>query len=651
MSRVALAFVTALALAAPAAGDQATAHGVSAFGDLKYPEGFTHFDYVEPDAPKGGALRTRSTFALNTFDSLNPYILKGDAPAEIGLYTFDTLMVRAEDEPDAVYGLIASAVTYPEDRAWAEFTLRPEARFSDGEPVTAADVVFSLDILKREGAPAWRLSYAAIESAEALDPHRVRFTFREGAATRDLPMLAATIPVLARHYWEGRDFAASTLEPPVGSGPYRIGRFEPGRVISFERREDYWAKDLNVNRGRWNFDRLVYEYFRDYTAAFEAFKAGAYDLHEEFYSKIWATGYDFPALAAGRVLRETLPDGRPSGTQGYWFNLRREKFADPRVREALALAFDFEWSNRTLFHGLYTRTTSFFQGSPLAAAGRPSPAERALLEPLMADLPPSALDAAFIPPETDGSGRPRRALRQAGAMLDKAGWTVGADGKRRNAAGEALTIEFLDDSPSFERITGPFIKNLTQLGVEATMRTVDAAQFQARTKNYDFDVTIARLPMQPTPGVELWNLFGAEAAAAPDSLNLSGVANPAVDALIEAVIAAKTAEDHAAAVSALDRALRALHIWVPQWSKASHTVAGWDRYGRPAMNPPSARGIVDLWWVVPARDAKTGQGRERGLRRAAVAPIFPKAQVSGVWKMSLSLKPFRIALAVLFAAA
>ncbi len=599
MIRLALA---ALLLAAPVAAET-TAHGVSAFGALKYPADFAHFAYVNPEAPKGGTLKTRSTFAQNTFDSLNPFILKGEAPAEVSLYVFDTLMVRAMDEADAVYGLVAESVTWPVDRAWAEFRLRPEARFADGEPVTAEDVVFSLDILKAEGAPRYRIAYGAIESAEALAEDRVRFTFRPGASTRDLPMLAASIPILPKHWWEGRAFGESTLDPLLGSGPYRIGAFEPGRTIAFERREDYWAKDLPVNVGRWNFDRLEYEYFRDYTAAFEAFKAGAYEMHEEFFSKIWATGYDFPAVNDGRVISDTLPDGRPAGTQGYWFNTRREKFADPRVRQALGMAFDFEWSNRTLFYDLYQRTTSFFEGSPLAAKGAPSEAERALLEPLMEHLPPEALGEAFVPAVTDGSGRMRRELRAAGVLLDEAGWTVGGDGKRRNAAGELLTIEFLDDSPTFERITGPYIRNLEQLGVTAEMRTVDAAQYQARMKTYDFDVTVARMPMSPTPGVELWNLFGAESAAAEDTLNLSGVANPAVDALIEAIIGAESAEEHAVAVSALDRALRSMHLWVPQWSKASHTMAWWDRFDRPETKPPYSRAIVDTWWFDAEKSA------------------------------------------------
>ncbi|MEX2518057.1 MAG: extracellular solute-binding protein, partial [Paracoccaceae bacterium] len=432
----------------------------------------------------------------------------------------------------------------------------------------------------------------------------VRFTFREGASMRDLPMLAASVPVLSKAYWQGRDFAESSLEPPVGSGPYRIGDVQAGRSITYVRRENYWARDLPVNRGRWNFDRLEYEYFRDETAAFEAFKSGAYEMHEEFYSKLWATAYDFPAVTNGWVKRETLPDQRPSGTQGYWFNLRRPQFADLRVRRALAMVFDFEWSNRTLFYDLYSRTESFFQGSPLAASDPPGPAEIELLEPLLADLPAEILSApAFVPEKTDGSGRLRGPLREAGALLDAAGWRAGQGRFRHNAAGETLKIEFLDDSPAFERITQPYVRNLQQLGVDASMRTVDPAQMQERSKNYDFDVTIARMPMQPTPGVELWNLFGSEAAAAPDTLNLSGVANPAIDALIEAVIAARSAEDHAAAVAALDRALRALHIWVPQWSKASHTIAYWDRFGRPATKPPYARAIVDRWWIDPETDA------------------------------------------------
>ncbi|MEO0363047.1 MAG: extracellular solute-binding protein, partial [Pseudomonadota bacterium] len=433
---LAAAAALALLIAIPARAEVVTAHGVSAFSELKYPADFEHFDYVNPDAPKGGLLKTRSTFAAKTFDSTNPFILKGEAALEVALFVFETLMVRAADEPDAVYGLIAESVAYPEDRAWAEFTLRPEARFADGSPITPEDVVFSYEILRDEGAPAYRIRYGAIERAEATGERTVKFTFRDGAATRDLPMLAASIPIMSKAWWEEREFGESTLEPLLGSGPYRIGDVRPGTYITYELREDYWARDLPVNRGRWNFGTLRYEYFKDSTAAFEAFKAGEYEMHEEFFSKLWATAYDFPALDRGWVVRDVLEDGRPAGTQGYWFNTRREKFADPRVRQAIGMVFDFEWSNRTLFYDLYSRTQSFVQGSPLAASGPPTEEEVLLLEPLAEHLPADVLTAeAFTPTATDGSGRIRRQLRAAGALLDEAGWTVGQGGLRRNAAG------------------------------------------------------------------------------------------------------------------------------------------------------------------------------------------------------------------------
>ena len=597
LKAAAAAFLFALG-ALPALAETVTAHGVSAFGSLKYGPGFAHFDYVNPEAPKGGVLKTRSTFAARTFDSLNPFILKGEPAIEVGMFVYDTLMVRAADEADAMYGLVAESVTYPEDRAWAEFAIRPEARFADGSEVTAEDVVFSFEILKEKGSPSWQNQLAAIASATATGPLTVRYEFAEGRATRDLPMLAASLPVIPKAFWEGKDFAESSLEKPLGSGPYEVGEVRPGSSITYVLRDDYWARDLPVNRGRWNFGELRYEYFKDSTAAFEAFKGGEYEMHEEFFSKLWATAYDFPALEKGWVVRDVLPDGRPSGTQGYWFNLRRPQFADPRVRRALGMAFDFEWSNRTLFYGLYKRTHSFFQGSPLAASGPPSEEEALLLEPLAEHLPADILTAgAFVPAETDGSGRMRRQLRAAGRLLDDAGWTVGEDGLRRNAAGETLTIEFLSNSPAFERITGPYIKNLGQLGVDASMRMVDAAQYQERTKNYDFDIVVARMPIQPTPGVELVNLFGSASAGAPGTLNLAGIANPAVDALIDAIVGAESAAAHGRAVSALDRVLRSLHVWVPQWTKGSHTMAYWDKFGKPPVKPPYARAVVDTWWI------------------------------------------------------
>lgn len=599
----------AFALTAFAASADITSHGVSAFGELKYPADYSHFDYVSPDAPKGGAYTGRSTFAARTFDSLNPYILKGEPAIEIGLLVFETLLYRAWDEPDAMYGLIAESVTYPEDRASAEFQMRPEAMFSDGTPITADDVVFSLNILKEEGSPTYKTAFRDLASATALSTHRVRFEFREGASTRDLPMLAGQVPILSAADWADKDFAESTLVPPVGSGPYVIRDVQPGRSITYEKNPDYWGRDLPINVGKWNFESLNYEYFKDSTAAFEAFKSGAFEMHEEFFSKLWATGYDFPAVEKGWVVRDVLPDGRPSGTQGYWFNMRREKFQDQKVRQALALGFDFEWSNRTLFYDLYKRTDSFFEGSPLEAAGMPSEAERLLIE-AAANLPAEALGEAFVPPKTDGSGRLRRLLRRAGQLLDEAGWTVGADGVRQKD-GEALSIEFLSNSPAFERISGPYIKNLTLMGVDAEYRQIDAAQYQQRTEDFDFDIVVARLPIQAVPGTELRNLWHSISADARGALNLAGVANEGVDMLIEAVIGAETAEEHATAVAALDRSLRALHIWVPQWSKGSHTMAYWDKFGKPETKPPFGRAIVETWWIDPAKEAALKAARDQ----------------------------------------
>ena len=602
-----LRYAFALSLAAFTANADITSHGVSAFGELKYPADFPHFDYVNPDAPKGGAYTGRSTFAARTFDSLNPYILKGEPAIEIGLLVFETLMYRAWDEPDAVYGLIAETVTYPEDRSWAEFQMRPEARFSDGTPVTADDVVFSLNILKEQGSPTIRTAYRDLASATALSTHRVRFEFREGAATRDLPQLAGSVPILSKADWEGKDFGESTLVPPIGSGPYTIGDVQPGRSITYEKNPDYWGADLPINIGKWNFGSLNYEYFKDSTAAFEAFKSGAFEMHEEFFSKLWATGYDFAAIEKGWVVRDVLPDGRPSGTQGYWFNLRREKFQDPLVRQALALGFDFEWSNRTLFYDLYKRTDSFFEGSPLEASGMPSEAELVLID-AAANLPMTATAEAFAPPKTDGSGRLRRLIRQAGKLLDQAGWTVGANGVREKD-GETLSIEFLSNSPAFERISGPYIKNLRLMGVDAEYRQIDAAQYQQRTEDFDFDIVVARLPIRAVPGTELRNLWHSLSADAKGSLNLSGVANEGIDTLIEAVIAAENAEEHATAVSALDRSLRAMHIWVPQWTKGSHTMAYWDKFGKPDVKPPFGRAIVETWWIDPEKEAALAAAR------------------------------------------
>ncbi|MEC9431816.1 MAG: extracellular solute-binding protein [Pseudomonadota bacterium] len=570
------------------------AHGISTFGELKYGPDFAQFDFVVPDAPKGGVWSGRGTGASNTFDSLNPFILKGEPAQGLGAL-FDSLLTGSPDEADAEYGLLAHTLEYPEDRSWIIFRMRPEATFSDGSPVTAADVVFTFETLKAKGAPSYRLQLRDVAGAEALDDHSVKFTFADGASTRDLPSLVGGLPILSAKWWETRDFEASSLEPILGSGPYRVDVADPGRRIIYARREDYWGADLPPNVGANNFDRYVFEYFKDYTAAFEAFKAGAYLFHEEFFSKLWATEYGFPAIQKGWVKKEMLPDGRPSGTQGFWFNMRRPQFQDPRVREALAMGFDFQWSNETLFYGLYTRTESFFANSPMAASGLPSAEELALLEPLRADLPEAAFGEAVRPPETDGSGSDRRILRRATRLLDEAGWTV-VDGVRRNAAGETLTVEFLDDSPTFQRIIGPFIENLKKMGVDASLRIVDAAQYQQRQEDFDYDIIPGRFVMSLTPGQELRQLFSSHSADQRGTPNLTGLANPAVDALIEKVIGADSREALDTAARALDRALRALHIWTPNWYKGAYTIAYWDVYGKPDAQPPYSRGDGYWWW-------------------------------------------------------
>ena len=580
-----------------------TSHGLSAFGDLSYPPDFEHFRYVNPDAPKGGMISTVSTSGAGTFDSMNGYIVKGDPAAGLSgdeNLIFDSLMVRAMDEPDAVYGLVAEHAELLPGK-WVTFQMREEARFSDGTPLTAEDAKATFDLLTEKGHPGYRLALENVESAEVLGPLRIRYNFVDGAPTRLLPMLVATLPIFSKAYYETQDFTESTLDPPLGSGPYGFGQILRDRSITYERRDDYWAKDLPVNRGRWNFDRIRFEYFKDHGPALEALMAGALDLREEFSSKFWATQYDTPAIRDGRVLRETIPDGRPAGTQGYWINTRREKFSDPRVREAIALAFDFEWSNKALFHGLYTRTNSFFENAPFEASGEPTGAEFALLKPFGDQVSQTVFGDAYEPPVTDGSGRARRNIRKAMKLLDDAGWKL-VEGKRVDADGEPLAIEFLEDSPTFARITNPYIQNLERLGIDAKLRQVDRPQYQRRIKEFDYDIIVARLVFTMTPGPTLENNFSSAAADESGSFNLSGIKDPVIDALLDTAQAANTRDELYATLRAVDRILRDGHYWVPQWSKASHTLAYKDKFGFPETKPLLSRGIYDTWWVDPGKD-------------------------------------------------
>ncbi len=619
-------------IAAPACASEPK-YGLSAFGDLAYPPDFKHFNYVNPDAPKGGTFSLVGWGGVATFNSLNNYILKGDAAQGLELL-FDTLMTPATDEPDAIYGLVASSAEVADDRMSVTFHLRPEAHFADGTELTADDVVFSLDALKEKGHPLYHQMLEDVVKAEAVDPRTVRYTFK-GDLVRDLPLTVAGLPIFSKAYYATQLFDQTTLDPPLGSGPYVVDSIAQGRTIVYRRNPNYWAKDLPVNRGRFNFDKIRFEYFRDRTAAMEAFKAGTYDFREEFTSKVWATEYDFPAIRDGRVKKEVLPDETPSGTQGFFLNTRREPLNDPRVRKTLDLAFDFEWANRNLFYGLYTRTQSFFENSAMKAEGPPSHAERALLTGLGVPVSDEALGVAYVPRESDGSGQDRDLLVEAGKLLDEAGWTV-KNGMRVNAKGEPLKLEILYFEDVFERLNAPYVKNLKLLGIYASMRMVDPAQYQQRLKNFDFDITTERYQMRNTPGVELRSYFGSQAAKTDGTLNLAGISDPAVDALIERVIAAKSRDEINTAARALDRVLRAGHYWVPHWYKPSFNIAYWDKFSRPEKKPRYDRGILDTWWYDEAKAAK--------LASAAAT------QLEGAPATASSWRPFLIIAALLLVA-
>ncbi|MBE7201840.1 MAG: ABC transporter substrate-binding protein [Parafilimonas terrae] len=599
----------ALAVVRPGRAEDAERHGLSSFGDLKYPPTFERFDYVNPMAPRGGRFSgqisgTIGNQALNTFNTLNIYVLRGEGAAGMNL-TFDSLMVRALDEPDAVYGLLARAVTVSPDGLTYTFFLRPQARFHDGSRLTAQDAAFSLKLLRDKGHPEISEVIRPMQDARAEGDDRLVVTFAPGRA-RDLPLLVAQLPIFSAAYYGARDFEASTLEPPLGSGPYRVGTVDVGRSIGLERVPDYWAVDLPVTIGQNNFDAIRYEYFRDRTVAFEAFKSGAFTFREEFTARVWATGYDFPALREGRVTRETVPDARPSGTQGWWINTRRGAFRDPRVREAIGLCFDFEWSNKNLMYGAYTRTASFFENSDLKATGKPSVEELALLEPLK-DLPPEVFGEAWTPPVSDGSGQDRALLKRADALLREAGCTR-QGGSLVLPGGQPLSIEFLDDDPVFDAVTQPFVRNLGLLGIKASLRVVDPAQYQTRLKDFDFDVSPRRYSSGLTPGAELRETYGSRAAKTAGSNNLSGIADPAIDTLLTAIADARSRADLTIACRALDRVLRAGRYWVPMWYASTHRLALWDVYGRPANPPKYELGAPGTWWY----DAETAKriGRE-----------------------------------------
>jgi len=582
------------------------AHGMSAFGDLKYPADFHHFDYVNVNAPKGGLLSTiPSSRAFNqsfqTFNTLNAFILKGDGAQGMGL-TFVTLMARAGDEPDAMYGLAAKSVAISPDGLVYRFAIRPEARFHDGTKLTARDAAFSLTTLKSKGHPVIMQQTRDMLKAEALDDATLIVTFAERRG-RDVPLFVGGLPIFSQAYYTAHPFDETTLDVPLGSGPYKVGKFEVNRFIEFERVKDWWGADLPVNRGSYNFDLIRYEFYRDRDVAFEGFTGRNYLFREEFTSRIWNTRYDFPAVVDGRVKREILPDETPSGAQGWFINTRRDRFKDPRVREALNYAFDFEWTNKSIMYGSYARTHSVFQNSDMMALGPPSPEELALLEPFRDKVPAEVFGTPFVPPVSDGSGQDRALLRKAGQLLQEAGCPV-KDGKRITPKGEVFRIEFLLDEPSFQPHHMPFIKNLGTLGIEATIRLVDPVQSRARRDDFDFDLIIERFGFSTVPGDSLRPYFTSQAAATKGSYNLAGIADPVIDAMVETLIAADSRPKLVFAARALDRLVRAGRYWVPQWYANTHRLAYWDVFGHPATLPKySGVSVTELWWAAAKSSA------------------------------------------------
>ncbi|MEM8664085.1 MAG: extracellular solute-binding protein [Pseudomonadota bacterium] len=574
-------------------------HALSVFGEPALPPDFTHFPYVNPNAPKGGSMRRLpSSWQTNqnptTFNTFNMFIIRGDSPVFMEL-TNTQLMVRNWDEPDAVYGLLAREVEI-DGRAYA-FHLREKATFSDGSPITAEDVAFSFDTLAKDGHPIYRQVLAGVESTVADGPQTAIVTFKEGTSNR-LPPLLAVLPIISKAYYTQNSILDANLTIPVTSGSYVVADFRPGRYVSYRRREDDWAADIPSRVGHNNFDEIRVDFFRERITGFEALKKGDVTYREEFVSKSWATEYNFPAVQDGRVIKRQFDDDRPAGAQGSFINTRRPKFADPRTREALGLAFDFEWMNRNLFYGLYERTVSFFMNSDLMATGMPSEAELALLEPFRGQIPDAAFGEAWLPAVTDGSGRDRAPLRRASELLREAGWQR-TDGGLVNDAGERLDIEFLYFQPTSERILQPYSNRLRLLGINATLRLVESAQYQSRLNAFDFDITTRRFALPPTPGDVVREFWTSEAAKREASNNLAGIADPAVDALVETLIASPNRESLKTAAHALDRVLRVGHYWVPQWFNRFNNVAYWDRFGIPDK-PRYELPVHTTWWAKEA---------------------------------------------------
>ncbi|MFT7223756.1 MAG: microcin C transport system substrate-binding protein [Cellvibrionaceae bacterium] len=584
-------------------------HAISMHGGPKYPRDFDRFDYTSSQAKKGGILRLSG---FGTFDSLNGFITKGNAADKLNLI-YDSITVASGDEPFTQYGALAHTIEYPQDRHWVIFHLRPEARFHDGHPITAEDVVFTFNLLMEKGDPTYRFFYADVDKVEALETHKVKYTFKDGN-NRELALSVGSLPILPEHFWKDKDFNKSSLDVPLGSGPYRIAKVKPGHSIHFQRVEDYWGEDLAVNRGLYNFDTITIDYYRDMNLAIEALKAGEYDYRWESSSKFWATSYNTPAVEKGDLVKREIAHKANSGMQAFVYNLRRPIFQDIVLREAMAYAFDFEWSNKTLFYGAYKRTNSYFANSDFAATGLPSTAELELLTPFKDQLSEKIFTEPYVAPTADGSGLNRPNLRIAKKMLDEAGYKV-VDNQLYNPENEPIRFEILLALPGFERIVNPLIKDLAKLGIKARIRLVDTSQYINRQRQFDFDMMVHSYRQSESPGNELFNYWGSEAAGAQGSANVIGIENPVVDAMIEAVVSAEDRNQLVAATRALDRVLLHYHYVIPQWYKASNRLAHWNKFGVPQQPPIYDRyytlGIL-TWWYDPEKASKLSSGATVG---------------------------------------
>ena len=594
--RIFLAVIVAGVAAGSAIAADAPTNALTLHGQPAYPPSFTHFAYVRPDAPKGGVVRLAE---LGTFDNLNPHILKGIAAPGSDL-VFETLMKRAEDEPFSQYGYIAETVRVHEGYAGVTYTLRPEARWHDGSRITAADVVFSFKTLTEKGHPSYRAYYSHVKDVRADSDSQVTFTF-DMKGNRELPLIVGEMPVISRAYWKDKAFEKTTQTPPMGSGPYKVESFDPGRRITYTRVKNWWAQNLPVNKGMYNFDTVVYDMYRDQTVLVQAFFAGAYDIRAENIAKAWEVEYDQPPVRNGLIVKREIKHSLPVGMQAFVFNIRRDKFKDIRVRKAINYAFDFEWSNKQIAFGKYKRNASYFENADLAGHQLPDAAELKILEPFKKDLPPEVFTDVFENPKTSGDGTDlRRNLKAARDLLTEAGYMMNKNG-RLEKDGVPLTFEFLLYTPAFERWVNPFILNLKKLGIEATLRTIDMAQYQNRLNDFDFDIVVHSFPQSLSPGNEQRDFFGSDKADQPGSRNMIGIKNPVIDRLIEGLVKAETREDLRAYTRAIDRVLLWNYYLIPQWYIDYHRIAYWDKFGRPETAPKYGLGVPETWWYDSAK--------------------------------------------------